>query len=113
VTSTGVDADGVLLVGELALEGALAAPPDDAAEGPDAADAGLDAAEGLDAAAAPPLVEVVSEFELPPLQPPMTAATATAKATAITPTDKCPFICASPFLEGPCRVPWRLLSATA
>ncbi|MFM0322743.1 hypothetical protein [Caballeronia glebae] len=114
VTSIGLDADGVLVVGELApdaglaVAGALAPPGDDAGEAPDAAD-GLDAAAGPDADDAPPDVADGSELELPPLHPPMIAAI----AIAITPTDKCPFICASPIQEGPAPVQWRLLSAAA
>ncbi|BBQ00998.1 hypothetical protein BSFA1_61260 (plasmid) [Burkholderia sp. SFA1] len=104
VTSTGVDADGVFDVGALAPDGALAAPPDDADEGLDADD-GLDAAGAPEAPDAPdagaaPDCAAVSELELPPLHPPMIAAIATAN----TPIVKCPFMCGSPFLEGPSPV---------
>ncbi|WP_244158452.1 hypothetical protein [Caballeronia fortuita] len=71
--------DGVLaLAGALAPFAPLAGAAPDAAAGPDADDAPPDAAG--------------SELELPPLHPPMTAA----MATAIAPTDMCPFICESP-----------------
>jgi hypothetical protein len=84
VTSIGVDADGLVVAGVLALDGALA---------PLAGDDGPDAAAGPDADDEPPEAVDGSELELPPLHPPMIAA----MATAVTPTDKCPFICGSPF----------------
>jgi hypothetical protein len=102
VTSIGVDGDGVLAVGVLAPEGALAGVPDDAGVGLDAGE-GLDADDGLDADEAPPAVDDVSEFELPPLQPPMIAAMAT--ATATTPTVKCPFIADLRVWRGRTRCP--------
>jgi hypothetical protein len=98
VTSIGVDADGRVVAGVLAPDGALAPLAGDADEAGDADDAGvagLDAAAGDDADAAPPDVADGSELELPPLHPPMIAA----MATAVTPTDKCPFICGSPFRD--------------
>ncbi|WP_244173262.1 hypothetical protein [Caballeronia temeraria] len=98
VTSIGVDAEGELVAGELEEDGALALAGALAFDGALAplAPVADDAAEGLDAAAGPeaddaPPDEVAegSELELPPLHPPTIAAI----ATAITPTDKCPFMC--------------------
>nr|WP_284505998.1 hypothetical protein [Caballeronia sp. INDeC2] len=81
------------------LAGAADEAGDEGGEGDegDDADEGEDAAAGPDADAAPPDVADGSELELPPLHPPMIAA----MATAVTPTDKCPFICGSPFRRGP------------
>jgi hypothetical protein len=99
-TSIGFDADELPAAGELAPDGAPAPLPDDPADEPEAPDgveaaAGPDAEDAASAGAAPPVVVALSEFELPPLHPPMIAAATTAN----TPTDKCAFICGSPFLE--------------
>lgn len=91
-----MDGDAVLAAG------VLAPLADEAADGLDAV-AGLDADDGPEDDALPPDVAAVSEFELPPLHPPMIAA-ATAATTTITPSEKCPFICGISrffeFLEG-------------